>query len=329
VEALDRSRQVYCVTRQRRFLRSPMRPERHIVQVFGRRPSVDDRRAFVDWLRERDFAPGDSERQRFDLAIMMSSVPGDGAHDDVVAGYGGIGYIEGLADPSSVTEPRRAATPELLVFGAFPRHAGSAQEVRDAVHEIVTTWLTRGGRIRFGGHPTFTPLVELASQMEVPGAERDRVTIVQSRHFLNVGGMQQASGLATVEVTDDMGDRASSLSVLRHQLVGGSTAVAAVAVGGRTEEGGTHQPGIEEEVELARAHGIPVFLLASPGGHTAVLAERAAAGDPAWSSLGNALSDGDNQWLATTDDYWRAAIRIWESATGEARGGRGGEEPGP
>jgi hypothetical protein len=83
-----------------------------------------------------------------------------------------------------------------------------------------------------------------------------------------------------------------------------------VAIGGRTDEGGQHVPGIDEEIELARNAGLPVCLIGAPGGRSAELASVEAGRD--WSGLGNGLGSV-NELLATDEDYETLVEQIWET----------------
>jgi len=105
--------------------------------------------------------------------------------------------------------------------------------------------------------------------------------------------------------------------VMRKAMVADGGAVAALAIGGRTHEAGTHVPGIDEEIELVRAQGTAVYLLGAPGGQAAVLAARAAIETDPWASLGNGLDRAGNELLAATEEYEHAVELIWEASTGQ------------
>jgi hypothetical protein len=319
LRSLDTRRQIFEIQRQRRLGPFELRPERHILQLFARRPSPQDRSELSAWLESEGYAPQDPVRRAFDLAVMMSPAPGGAAavSGPLVTTHG-VGFVTQLASTGADTRlPTPDSRPELLLLGAFPRGSGAGQEVRDAVHEVSTLWLSRGGRIRFGGHPTITPLVTWVAQTEVPSEERERVTIFQSLYFATPAALREVADLATVIETpvsgSVQGDRGASLSLMRERMITGSNAAAAVLIGGRTDEGGTHVPGTVEELALARAEEIPVFVLGATGGQASVVAAEARAEQPPWSGLGSVLGANDMEWLADTDDYWSAADTIWRT----------------
>jgi hypothetical protein len=230
-------------------------------------------------------------------------------HDSVISTHG-ITYVEEMSSPSG--RPAPATRPELLLLGAFPRGEGSTQEVREAVHEITTTWLTRGGRLRFGGHPTITPLVNVAAAAVVGEHQPEYVTIYQSRFFPIARDLREIAEWATVEDTESTGEQDTSLTIMRERMVGDGALAAAVVIGGRTTEQGQHTPGVDEEVRLVRERGVAVYLLGRPGGRAATLIEQCRDEQPPWSSLGNALSADENEDLSDTDDYWRVARTLWD-----------------
>lgn len=324
LRSLDTRRQIFEIQRQRRLGPFELRPETHILQLFARRPSLEDREELRAWLEREGYAPQDPVRRAFDLAVMMSPSPGGSASvSGPLVTTHGVGFVTQLASTGAETRLTPSdSRPELLLLGAFPRGSGAGQEVRDAVHEVSTLWLSRGGRIRFGGHPTITPLVTWVAQTEVPSEERERVTIFQSLYFATPAALREVADLATVietPVSDSaQGGRGASLSLMRELMITGSSAVAAVLIGGRTEEGGTHVPGTVEELALARAEAIPVFVLGATGGQASVVAAEARAEQPPWSGLGSELGASDMEWLADTDDYWSAADKIWRTVVDSA-----------
>ena len=66
-------------------------------------------------------------------------------------------------------------------------------------------------------------------------------------------------------------------------MVRHSERAAVVGIGGRTSELGTHVPGLDEEVRLAREGQLPVYLLGATGGQTGQLTRDAVdAAGPNW-----------------------------------------------
>jgi hypothetical protein len=105
--------------------------------------------------------------------------------------------------------------------------------------------------------------------------------------------------------------KAQSLMAMREQMVRDGGTVAALAIGGRTDEGGGHRPGIEEDVCLARRADLPVYLLDASGALAGGVAAREAVAVPPWAGLGNKLDPERNTLLHDTKAYETAARLIW------------------
>jgi hypothetical protein len=94
-------------------------------------------------------------------------------------------------------------------------------------------------------------------------------------------------------------DRAQSLTLMRRMMIADRDTLALVAIGGR-EPTPDRSPGVDEEVALARAAGIPVFLVGSAGGRSATIATERRVGN---ASPLNALSVSENEALLLSYDY--------------------------
>jgi hypothetical protein len=93
-------------------------------------------------------------------------------------------------------------------------------------------------------------------------------------------------------------------------MLGDAEAGALVVIGGKTLRGG-HTPGVDEEIQLARKAGIPVFLFGSVGGRSSELTAAMASEERAKT---NGLSDAANIELATSLDYGRLARLILDAS---------------
>lgn len=313
LQTLDARRLIFELRRNPNARGYPTRPAIDVVQMFARHPTEKDREHLERFLHETGLGPHERDCRSFDAALML---------DPTATGVRQVGDWSVVEHPGrflqTLDAPRPPADgaghPTLLLLGAFPKEPGSRQEVTQAIHAFTTTWLRLGGAIVFGGHPTFTPLVVESARLVVPGSERDRVTIYQSRWFASPAALQELEALVSVRAIEATDDHDSSLSVMRAQMCG-IGAGAAIAIGGRADESGTHRPGIDEEIRLARAAGSPAFLLGGPGGRAAELAVAARDEEPAFAALGNPLSAQANEHLLLTDDYEDAARLIYRAIT--------------
>jgi hypothetical protein len=311
VEVLDARRQIvqvrYPAHAQQRVY--PLRVATDIVQFFGRAVGDSDRHALAEFLTERGMGPHDRECRAFDAAIMLDPTAGGrrAAGEWSVTEHPAA-FLGSLRVPTTRPESRR-----LLLLGAFPAGDLARDQVAAAVHAAAATWLRCGGTIVCGGHPTFVPLLVEAVRLIRGEAARGALVIFQSQWFAAPARVAELARHATVVVTPSLDTRDTSLTAMRQQMVAEGGAAAVLAIGGRTDEQGTHRPGIEEEIRLSRLAGLPVHLLGAPGGHAGQLAAREAASPRPWEGLGNRLDDTTNAFLRETDAYEEAVRRIWES----------------
>jgi hypothetical protein len=180
------------------------------------------------------------------------------------------------------------------------------------VHAVADTWLRLGGAIVCGGHPTFVPLLTEGARV-LGDRGRDALTVFWSEFFAAPAQIAELVPHARVIPVQAAETKDASLTAMRRRMVDEGGAAAVLAIGGRTTEGGSHQPGIEEEIRLARMAGLPVYLLGAPGGQAAVIATREAASGRPWSGLGNALDADANALLRETDAYEDAARLVWDT----------------
>jgi hypothetical protein len=313
-ERLDARRLVFELSHSRSNRPYPTRPATDVIQVFARHPTDDDHDRLAKFLTEQEMGPHQRECRSFDAAVML---------DPTATGERRIGDWSVVEHPdrflgclnSLKTNESAPSRPSLLLLGAFPADELSHQEVKSAVHAVATTWLRLGGALVFGGHPTFTPLVIEAARLVTPNVMRERVSVYQSEWFASPDVLNDLAGLVNVVPTAASTDRQRSLTVMRTKMIQPGSAAAVVSIGGRTTEGGTHVPGIDEEIALARVARIPVHLLGAPGGRTAELARDARAASEPWRSLGNRFDPTGNERLMQTDDYEQAAQSIWSLYT--------------
>jgi hypothetical protein len=309
VAVLDARQMIYAISDPPPSSGYPARPGVHVVQLFGHHPSDEDRAGLARWLDEEGYGPHERTCRAFDAAVLLDPMPGG---TEIFGDWGVVEntgrYLEHLPDITTATV---AASPRpLLLLGAFPEVPESHERVKEAVYAFSVGWLRRGGVVVLGGHPTFTPLVTEAARVTFGPAGQERVRIYQSRYFVTDAAIEALSATATVIDTPRLDDRAASLSLMRREMVSAYPNAVAVAIGGRTDEGGQHVPGIDEEIELARNAGLPVCLIGAPGGRSAELATMEAGRD--WDGLGNGLGSVNEQ-LATDEDYETLVGKIWET----------------
>jgi hypothetical protein len=163
-----------------------------------------------------------------------------------------------------------------------------------------------------GGHPTFTPIIVGAAQQTRPNDGPDPTIVYQSRFFANEESPAWLTGRAQVVFTESTGERDGSLTLMRREMLGRDDLVAAVCIGGRTDEGGSHRPGVDEEIALAVERGVPVILLATPGGRAAELAVHTE-NDDTWSHYAGSIDGVLVRQLSMSSQYRDVARRLWSA----------------
>ncbi|MGY2067020.1 SLOG domain-containing protein [Blastococcus sp. SYSU DS0619] len=313
IEVLDGRRLIYQVSDPTTSSPWPQRPRTDVLQVFGRHPRDEDRRSLVAWLEAEQMGPHDRACRAYDAAVLLDPLPmvtARAAADGTIVASARDYLARVQPEPLESAGGSAPHGPWLLLLGSHPEgveqgHATAAAET------VVRVWLERGGRVAMGGHPTFVPMaVRQATRHRWVG--EPRVRVYQSDYFPARAALQDAAGELEVIVTQDAGTRAASLTVMRHRMVRDLDYAAVVAIGGRTAEEGTHQPGLEEELQLGREAGLRAYLVGAAGGYTAFIADKQAR--ERYASLGNTLSVEENERIRTSEDYEAISETVWADA---------------
>ncbi len=315
VTQLDRKHLVYSIRVPRRGFRYPERPITHLVQFYGRWPGSDDQAHFEAKACDLGFAPHPIHGAHYDAALLLAPIPPQVFSGSKEPAAPLVDSADEYANSLEAYLRRRGASPRrrgLIISGAFPDcEAEHQQDLTDCVHAFVRAVLDRGGTVIFGAHPTFQPLVFDMAARRRPDDIQDAVHFYVSRYFVSDADIQEFRRHSTVTATDAVpGHRASSLTLMRKAMIGDECAVGLVAMGGRTSAGG-HAPGVDEEVDLARAAGMQVFLVGSTGGRAAQLAAELSA--MKWKERLNKLTAQENEELLRSLDYGLLADRVMTS----------------
>lgn len=180
-------------------------------------------------------------------------------------------------------------------------------DIHQVVQQLVTEIFAQGGRITFGAHPTFVPIIErVASSM--PGPRRDAlVRMFVARRFFDHPSQvedyeaRHRSYCTLAWIGEHDTPRKPALDELRRKMI--DQAEALVCVGGLLHEDEPDvEPGVKQELEFALAKQIPIYLLGCFYGYTRWIYEDRFAADP--SPLRNHLSPEENHVLGTQADVW-------------------------
>lgn len=289
VKVEDLNRLLYSVRiRCGRMMRFPQECTTHLVQFFGTHPRSEDAGKLAVF-------PGKYTAR---LLLVRAASASHSSSGDTIIGARADDYVDCLEDYLSQLSGK--AGKGLILSGAFPDACTprDQQDIVEAVRAFADRVLERGGTIIFGAHPTFVPLIVEAARQKRPGDLNQAIRLYYSEHFVKDASQYADSG--TVIAVPDAGERNASLAAMRQRMIEDPNAAGLVAIGGRLARPGI-VPGVDEELALARAKGLPAFLIGSVQGRSAELAaELAAAG---WAAAPNDLGAEENERLRTSFDY--------------------------
>jgi hypothetical protein len=187
------------------------------------------------------------------------------------------------------------------------------QWIRDAVLAISRAALRRGFRIRFGAHPSISPMV-LAVAREFPPAPVPPVEVYQSKFFHGRYAPETyelaCPPLGILVETDAAADKDTSVRQMRDDMLSRPGLIAAVFVGG--------MDGVIDEAKRFRdlPWKLPAYAIASAGGGAADLYDP----QQPLAFAGGAIAPVDPDLLsAERIGYTRVAREIFDSIE-QARG---------
>lgn len=310
LQEIDHKALIYKLEIPRRGGRYRQRPLTHVLQFFGRWPSTEDVKALA-------VRAASSTREVYplvyDAVVLLAPIP----PQPCVPDRGDVEFVDSSKEYVSsllgaVAPPRDRTSRSrrgLIISGSFPDcEPQYQQQLTDALHAFVHAVLTRGGIVIFGGHPTFQHLVLDLAKRRRPSDSRQAIHLYLSRYFVTDSVIQEAQENATVYPIDSVGNkRAASLTAMRTAMIADSEAQGVVIIGGKTRAAG-RQPGVDEEIALARTAGLPVFLVGSAGGRAAEVASVLSV--QGWNDALNGLPPVDNEQLLRSLDYHDLAMKV-------------------
>ncbi|BBB90273.1 MAG TPA: TIR domain-containing protein [Methylomusa anaerophila] len=303
----------YQVQIPRRNFRYFQRPMTHVVGFYGRIPQDDDRLSFLNNLEQLGYKPHPVLGHFYDAALMLAPVALQSNQVlvrqphlvDSCAEY--VNSLEKyLRSLSQQTSPQKRG---IIISGAFPDcEPEHQQHLTDAIYAFTQAILDREGIVIFGAHPTFQHLIFDMARQRRPDDFVQSVHMYASKYFVTDAAIDEFKKHATTIATEVVGkDRAKSLTTMRRAMIQDKEAAAMVVMGGKTNRADI-PPGVDEEIELAKAAGLPVFIIGSVGGRAAELASLLDADN--WKEKPNHLSPAFNHELMVSLDYSLMAKEI-------------------
>ncbi|SDD70162.1 TIR domain-containing protein [Sporomusa acidovorans] len=303
----DKKHMVYEVKIPRPSFRYQQKPISHLVQFYGRRPQDKD----YEMLLEKSRCLG-CQPEQYDAAILLGITPAQSP------AYKEHFYIDSSSEYVAMLESYFTSNNKenkhkgFIISGAFPDCEPQYQQnITTAVHAFAQVILDQGGVVIFGGHPTFQHLIFDMAQRRRPNDFIGAIHVYVSELFVGLGAAEDFRKKATTIVTKNIDDdRTKSLTVMREAMISDNCAMGMIVIGGKTDSGG-HNPGIDEEIELAQKAGLPVFVLGSVGGRSSEIAM--SLDKQGWKKSLNKLPIQQNKQLLLSTDYATLANIVIQS----------------
>lgn len=254
---------------------------RHYIQCFGRNPKEEDLTRFIQSMKEKGIY--DRDKRMF----LLSNHGGEGMRekDPKVLEENFEDYIMNLE--KLLGDEKQKNGKRIILSGAFP----DCDEIyKNSLLEAVLVYsreiIKNGYTLVFGAHPTFQELIfkigeSYASDM------KESIEMHMDRKYSSGYDLQALRKKCTLVLAD-------GLQEMRENMICKKRSELLICLGGKIKEDKSQQ-GVDCEVELAKAAGIPVVLVGSVGGRSSSYAfERIRT--KGWSDL-NALGTEFNEKL--------------------------------
>lgn len=264
LEVVSQEKMIYHVSAVRKGYHYPQRNIEQYYQIFGRTPTLDDARKLK---AELNIVDADS------IAIITNRVVTCSVQEMVV--FDSIQDFCYHWSKYMAEEREEEKSMEIIISGAFPDcDEIYKQSLIDALVLFAKVIIRGGYQLTFGAHPTFQELFfDVAKEIE-PKKYKNMLNMYISKWFLedSYERRKEFNDKCKVFVTDKKEDRLSSLSEMRKVMIQRDEVKAVICLGGKIKKN-REEEGIREEIALAREKGIPVFVVGSVGGCSAVVAK--------------------------------------------------------
>ena len=313
LKKLDSKNMIYRVEMPRKGFRYYQKPLVQIVQCYGRRPKEAEFLSIEPILESLGYVTHPEYGPYFDTAILLSPIKDSEISSEskfVTESFDDyLDYINKYLHPEKY---KNSSKKGVVISGAFPDCEPEYQQyLTDAIYSFAKGIFQCQGIVIFGAHPTFQHLIFDMGKMYRPNDFQDAIHLYVSKYFVTDCVIDELRKNAKVTPTDNVSDqRDKSLTLMRKKMIFDDNAVALVCMGGKTTAGG-HQPGVDEEIELAKSKGIPIFIIGSVGGRSAELAKYY--NGTGWTDKINNMSVEDNIELMTSLDYKSLLKKILSS----------------
>lgn len=313
LKKLDARNMIYEAMIPRKGLPYYQKPLVHILQCFSRLPKKDDHQKLTSILEEKGYKDHLSFGHPYDTAILLAPRKEIFSNlEQACIAESFDDYLNNLENYLHPTQSTMENKKGIIISGAFPNCEPDYQQyLTDAVYAFARAIFQKQGIIIFGAHPTFQNLIFSMGKQDWPGDYQSAIHLYISRFFAKDEDIYDLKESALIIPTENIDNsREKSLTLMRKKMIEDDQAIALICMGGKTTNGG-HKPGIDEEIELAKGKGLPVFIVGSAGGRAAELAREYDL--KGWKVKLNNLSIEENKELMVSLDYRLMANKILKS----------------
>lgn len=290
----DQDKMIYHISMERKGYHYPQRTIEQYFQVFGRMPTDTD---FIDLNPVKG-------NENLDSVVALSnkilnSTEKNGIIMDSIEDfyYYWNEYIEGRNEKMKLNKG------EIVISGAFPGCDEIYKQcLTDALVIFSKAIIREGYILTFGAHPTFQELFFETAKKTNTHNSRESLKMFISNWFMEKQLDREEYYETNCQLfkTEKRDDLNKSLQIMRKEMIQRKEVKALVCLGGKIKKN-KEEEGIREEIELARAYGIPVFIVGTVGGCSAEVAIEYKGNG--WKNLNDAPDKINEEFLNSIDYF--------------------------
>lgn len=293
---IDKKNGIYSVETKRKNYRYHHRDIKHIVQLFGR-SITDSDIEYINFFTKNQYS------ENIDSIILLSSkILKTSKLDNKIVLESFDNFFDTFNNYLNEKLDKNAGR-EIIISGAFPDSEEAYKQVLTDVLIVFASQILKDGyTLTFGSHPTFQELFFEISRMIFGDNNPSKLKMFISKHFeddykSNIIHLKENATTHETKKHDEGINR--SLTIMRQEMIQRGEVTALVCVGGKRKETQLEE-GVREEISLAIEKNIPVFIVGTAGGCSAVVASEYM--NKGWESL-NTYSSKLNEDFKNSLDY--------------------------
>lgn len=289
VTTIDTNKMLYNLDIKRKGYRYPQRNINQYIQLFGRTPDEEDKKAYLEFLSEH--------KSEYDSAVILTDriVKSEVNDDIIIEPYDDFFYHWNKYLGKTDDDKNK----EIIISGAFPDGDEIyKQTLTDALVIFAKSILKNGYTLTFGSHPTFQELFFEIAKEVCPVNYNKKLNMYISKWFEYSDNKNYYLSNSQVIEIEKCTNKEESLTFMRKEMIHRKEVATLLCLGGKIKKNKADE-GIREEVSLAQAFGIPVFIVGSVGGCSSTIATEYKKNN--WQGLNNASIALNNEFAESLD----------------------------